>query len=203
MPSRLNNPFPLFLDTSGEPLHNGAVYMGVAGQDPETHPVATFWDDDLTIPAAQPFQVMGGFVVNPDTGGSPAFVYTAPDDYSLRVRDEDGGEVFFLASISVAGAQYQPLDSDLTAIAALSTTAYGRALLTLANQAALKAATGIPDPLPLAGGAVTGPITRQGAGAHLHHVSPTALSGNVYNTDSAGTDPTLSEGDIWLKDVAP
>ena len=36
----------------------------------------------------------------------------------------------------------QPLDSDLTAIAALSTTSYGRNLLTLANQAALAAAVG-------------------------------------------------------------
>lgn len=34
---------------------------------------------------------------------------------------------------------FQPLDSDLTAIAALSTTTYGRSLLTLANQAALEA----------------------------------------------------------------
>lgn len=36
-------------------------------------------------------------------------------------------------------AAYQPLDSDLTAIAALTTTSYGRALLTLANAAALAA----------------------------------------------------------------
>ncbi len=38
---------------------------------------------------------------------------------------------------------FQPLDSDLTAIAALSTTAFGRALLILANQAALTAAIAI------------------------------------------------------------
>jgi hypothetical protein len=37
---------------------------------------------------------------------------------------------------------YQPLDSDLTAIAALTTTAYGQNLLTLANQAALQTAVG-------------------------------------------------------------
>jgi hypothetical protein len=53
------------------------------------------------------------------------------------------------ASISVAAAiataataaqaASQPLDADLTAIAALSTTAYGRAFLALANQAALLA----------------------------------------------------------------
>lgn len=41
--------------------------------------------------------------------------------------------------LSVVGAGFQPLDADLTAIAALTTTAYGRALLTLANQAALVA----------------------------------------------------------------
>jgi len=42
---------------------------------------------------------------------------------------------------AVPGA-YQPLDADLTAIAALSTTAYGRSLLALANQAALQAEAG-------------------------------------------------------------
>lgn len=38
---------------------------------------------------------------------------------------------------------YQPLDSDLTAIAALSTTAFGRALLVLANAAAGRTAFGL------------------------------------------------------------
>jgi hypothetical protein len=38
---------------------------------------------------------------------------------------------------AAAGTLYQPLDSDLTSIAALSTTAYGRGLLTLANSSAL------------------------------------------------------------------
>jgi hypothetical protein len=44
-----------------------------------------------------------------------------------------------LADLAAAGSTFQPLDSDLTAIAALATTAYGRAFLTLANQAALTA----------------------------------------------------------------
>lgn len=43
------------------------------------------------------------------------------------------------AAIAAAQAASQPLDSDLTAIAALSTTSYGRTILTLANQAALMA----------------------------------------------------------------
>ena len=200
MTQRLNNPFPLFLDETGAPLHNGAVYMGVSGQDPETNPLATYWDAALTIPASQPFQTLGGVIVN---AGAPAFVYAAGDDYSIRVRDESGGEVFFLASTAVAGAQYQPLDSDLTAIAALSTTSFGRNLLTLANQAALKAATGIPDPLPLAGGSVTGDVKRQGAGSYLYFIGAAFQSGRVFNTDSTGADPTSLEGDLWFKDVGP
>ena len=42
-----------------------------------------------------------------------------------------------------ASGQFQPLDSDLTAIAALSTTAFGRALLELANDAAGRTALGL------------------------------------------------------------
>lgn len=48
----------------------------------------------------------------------------------------------------------QPLDSDLTAIAALSTTAYGRAFLALADQAALAAL--------LAAGTIPGALALQG-----------------------------------------
>jgi hypothetical protein len=50
--------------------------------------------------------------------------------------EEVSGDVGSLSSV------YQPLDSDLTAIAALTTTAFGRALLALVDQAALLAAAG-------------------------------------------------------------
>lgn len=40
-------------------------------------------------------------------------------------------------------ARYQPLDSDLTAIAALATTAFGRGLLTLADAAAFTATANV------------------------------------------------------------
>jgi hypothetical protein len=46
-------------------------------------------------------------------------------------------------------AYAQPLDSDLTAIAALTTTAYGRAFLSLANQAALQALLGLDTDVAL------------------------------------------------------
>ena len=44
------------------------------------------------------------------------------------------------AELSTALAAYQPLDSDLTAIAALSTTSFGRGLLALADAAAARTA---------------------------------------------------------------
>lgn len=48
---------------------------------------------------------------------------------------------YYATAASLSG--YQPLDSDLTALAALTTTTYGRALLELANAAALRTAAGL------------------------------------------------------------
>lgn len=45
--------------------------------------------------------------------------------------------------VQIGNLPFQPLDSDLTAIAALSTTAYGRALLALADATALRTAAGL------------------------------------------------------------
>lgn len=47
------------------------------------------------------------------------------------------------ATVSGGTSSLQPLDSDLTAIAALTTTSFGRALLALANAAALASAAGL------------------------------------------------------------
>lgn len=51
------------------------------------------------------------------------------------------------ADITAVASGYQPLDSDLTAIAALTTTAYGRALLALADAAAGRTALGAQEVL--------------------------------------------------------
>jgi hypothetical protein len=99
-----------------------------------------------------------------------------------------GGSLHSVASTSVAGflsaadkltidglpTTYQPLDSDLTAIAALTTTSFGRSLLTVADAAAARAAIGagtgggsvtsVDLTAPAAGLTVAGgPITTSGA----------------------------------------
>lgn len=48
-----------------------------------------------------------------------------------------GDDANFAATVTTSLSNKQPLDSDLTSIAALSTTTYGRAFLALADQAAL------------------------------------------------------------------
>lgn len=55
----------------------------------------------------------------------------------------DDSRITGALSVVTAAATYQPLDSDLTAIAALSTTAFGRALLTMADATALRVAAGL------------------------------------------------------------
>lgn len=199
MTTAINNPFPLWLDKDGTLLDGGSIYVGTANADPESSPITVYYDAALTIVAAQPLRTRGGYVVNEN--GNPTGIYCAPDDYSIRARDFDGNQVLYKSTILVAEVAYQPLDSDLTAIAALATTAYGRALLILANQAALKAATGIPDPIPAIGGTTTGNITRSGAGVHTYHTDGTFTSGRIFKTASGAGDPTSLPGDIWLKEV--
>ncbi len=143
--AKLVNPYPLFLDGRGDLLDGGYVYIGEDGTDPEieANQLDLYWDKALTIPAEQPLRTLGGMVVN---ASNPGMVYFAEIDFSTTIRDARNRLVFYSATaFDLGGVQYQPLDSDLTAIAALASTAYGRQLLTLANQAALQATIGIGD----------------------------------------------------------
>lgn len=90
----VQNPFETFLGLNGAALNGGHVYIGVVGQDPATNPVAVFWDAAGTIPAFQPIDVMGGYLRR---AGSPAQAYVA-DDYSIRVTDRFGIQVYYAAS---------------------------------------------------------------------------------------------------------
>ena len=197
MTQAISNPFAPFLDRRGRPL-TGSLYIGVSGDDPQTDPVATYFDAALTIAAPQPIAVIGGF---PTRGGNPAQVFVGVAQYSLRARDADGAEVFYLAAAAPAPDQYQPLDSDLTAIAALATTAYGRAVLALADAAALRTHAGIVPSLPLAGGTMTGAIIRSGQGAHPYMVGSGYAQARIFVTANGAADPRTTTGDIWLEEA--
>lgn len=89
--SAAHAPFDVYLGQRGVTLNAGKIYIGVAGMDPETNPQAVFWDEAATIPAFQPLDVMGGFVMR---NGSPARFYTA-DTFSIRVRDRLNAQVYY------------------------------------------------------------------------------------------------------------
>src|SRR5690349_17127736 len=83
-------PFPIYTDRHGEPLDNGYVYFGIANTNPQTNPVAIFWDEDLSIPAAQPARTTNGYIVR---NGTPTNIYTA-STCSMTVRDRNGTLVY-------------------------------------------------------------------------------------------------------------
>jgi Head binding len=198
--TKLVNPMPLFLDGRGALLDGGYIYIGTTGTDPTviTNQLSLFWDNAKTIPAPQPLRTLGGVVVN---GQNPSYVFFNETDYAFTIKDQGGGLVMYQSSSTVTAdpvGSYQPLDSDLTAIAALGTTPYGRSLLTLANQAALKAATGIPNCLPLVGGTMTGNIIRSGGGVYAYWASAGFTGARLYLSPSTGADPTSQPGDVWF-----
>lgn len=100
MTIEISNPYQFFTDRDGDALDGGYIYVGIANMDPESNPQDVFWDEGLTIPAAQPLRTSAGYIVN---GSSAASVYTA-NAYSIRGRAPQGvnpgPQIFYAANIS-------------------------------------------------------------------------------------------------------
>jgi hypothetical protein len=94
---------------------------------------------------------------------------------------------------------YQPLDSDLTSIAALTTTTFGRSLLTQADAAAARTALGAGT---VTGVTATGPITSSGGSVPVISISMatsrllgrSSAGAGVAEEISLGANLTLSGG---------
>jgi len=100
-----------YADLSGDPLDSGSLYLGVANQDPQTHPISAFWDSALSVPAAQPLTISSGYVVN---NGVRSAVYVSPATYSLRVLNRAGTQVDYIAEANdEAAANDAAIRSDL------------------------------------------------------------------------------------------
>src|SRR3990167_8122126 len=78
-----------FLDLDGNPLDDGALCFGEYGTNPEiaANQITVYFDDGLTIPAAQPINTTFGV---PSRLGKIAKLYIADStDYSVTVRDKN------------------------------------------------------------------------------------------------------------------
>jgi hypothetical protein len=108
-----------------------------------------------------------------------------------------------LLTTTAAAAAYQPLDADLTAIAALTTASYGRSLLTLADAAALRTSAALvigtdvqaynAELAAISGLSSNGLIARTSSStAAARTLTGTAGQITVVNGDGVSGNPTLS-----------
>jgi hypothetical protein len=110
-------PYPIFYDDDGNPLKAGYIYIGTEGENPETSPVAVYWDAAKTVPAAQPIRTLNGY---PSRNGSPAVIF-AEGDFSLTVKDKNG--VLVASELNAAYRTIANLGTDFEDVAALKANA--------------------------------------------------------------------------------
>jgi len=94
MTVKITQKYELFKDVDGDPLENGYVYVGTTGLNPEVSPITVYFDEALTLPAAQPLRTLGGYIQN---AGTPANIYV-DTDYSITVRNKN--ETLIYTSLS-------------------------------------------------------------------------------------------------------
>jgi hypothetical protein len=102
----VRNPYEPIVGLNGIGLNQGSMYIGVSGADPQTSPQACFWDAAGTQAITQPVSIVGGY---PMRNGTPAQVFTDPT-YSIRVRDRNGVQVFYVAAAGAAAATAADID---------------------------------------------------------------------------------------------
>lgn len=137
MSNQVVSPFHVFTNRNGVPVDAGYIYIGNVFQNAETSPITVYWDEDLTIPAAQPIRTIGGY---PSRNGSPGIIYTLESDYSITVRDRNRTLIFSSQSATSLSTLEQDLanNTDLDKGAAM----VARAVRTINNVPELRTVSG-------------------------------------------------------------
>ncbi len=111
---QVESPYQQFFDLSGAPLEDGRIYIGTTNLNPETNPVAIYWDAAGTQPAAQPLKTSAGYIVR---NGTPSRVYLAATDFSIVIRDKTDSLV--LSALSVTSLSNLQTDLSLSSGASM------------------------------------------------------------------------------------
>jgi len=126
MSGEVTSPYTIFYDRSGDPLDAGYIYVGTAGINPETSPIATYWNSSLTTSAAQPIRTLAGY---PSQSGSAATIYVSEATYSILVKDKNGTLVYSNLNetsdanvVRYFGGDASAIQAAITAAAALERT---------------------------------------------------------------------------------
>ena len=180
---QIQSPFQQLFDTNGSPLDDGYVYIGTANANPETSPIAIYWDDAGTIPAAQPLRTLNGYIVR---SGTPARVYTALEDFSMTVKDRQGRVVFsVLDATSLSNLQSSLASSSGSSLVGFLQAGTGAQLRTV--QSKLRDVVSVQDFGAVGDGVVDDTLAFTDA--------RTASSGRYYVPD--GTYLVASSPDVW------
>jgi hypothetical protein len=137
-----------------------------------------------------------GFTLNIASGNWVATHSSGVLNVSTGDIQIGGSSVVTASELTSALASYQPLDGDLTAIAALTTTAYGRSLLELADETALEALLDtLPNLTSIQGHTVTltGAFVRSGA----HSLTVTTTNTTSVTLPTSGTLAALGNANTW------
>lgn len=97
----VGNPVDIFLDSNGQPLQGGSIYIGQPGTDP-TNPanqITVYQDSALSIPFQQPIKTING---QPSLNGTQAVIYLGlgTTSYSLAVMNAGGVVVMSLPDVA-------------------------------------------------------------------------------------------------------
>ena len=105
----VQNPYPVFLNSIGNALKNGKIYIGEYGQNAEAYQVAVYLDEARTLVATQPLRTVEGIVTH---NGSAAMIY-APQKYSILVKSASD-EIIFSGNFTGSAKTY----ADIAALTA-------------------------------------------------------------------------------------
>lgn len=122
----IETPFQSFNGLDGRPLTNGKIYIGQVGTDPTVpaNQLPVFWDEDLTIPAAQPLRTNAGYIVRV---GTPTRAYV-DSNYAMSVINASDVLIYYIADFGVP-ANLPPAPISINTIADLrSFASEGRVL---------------------------------------------------------------------------
>lgn len=207
-----------------------ATTTALAGKSPTSHDHSGTYDPAGSAAAAQAAAIAASQPLDSDLTAIANLTTTSYGRAFLALADAAAarsalglgtaataatGDFDAAGAAAAAQAASQPLDSDLTAIAALTTTSFGRALLALADAAAGRTAFGLGDSSTKNTGTSSGTVA---AGDHTHTSTLTTKGdllgrsssadarvavGTNYKVLAADSAQTAGVGYVWPLVILP
>lgn len=125
-------PFEIFYDINGRPLDDGFIWVGQPNLDPETNQISVFFDEALTIPAAQPIRTRNGFPAN---AGVQAQIFVSETTFSITIKNKNSTIIRSVAAVHSSSDLEGRLRDSVTV--SNGSSILGRGIVAVASIAAL------------------------------------------------------------------